>query len=63
MGSEAGKGRLLDSGRMSANDAKTVYMAFLFLQIGGDATFRISGTLYVGVIIGGCECMTLRRHM
>ena len=25
MGSEAGKGRLLDLGRMSANDAKTVY--------------------------------------
>ena len=25
LGSEAGKGRLLDLGRMSANDAKTVY--------------------------------------
>ena len=50
--------------RGQTNKTSFTCMAFLFLQIGGDATFWISGTLYVGVIIGGCECRTLRmRHM
>ena len=31
LGSKASKGRMLDLGRMFANDAKTVYMAYRFI--------------------------------
>ena len=39
LGSEAGKGRPLDLGRMFANDAKTVYLGRIVLQ--GDHSGRL----------------------